>query len=58
VDRRRARAEGISDWQLRHPGILRTSRDTYLPGDLPGDAASDRRRRIDAVLLGARTPPS
>jgi hypothetical protein len=53
VDRRRARAEGISDWQLRHPGILRTSRDTYLPGDLPGDAASDRRRRIDAVLLGA-----
>lgn len=51
TDRRGARAAGVSDWQLRHEGIVRLSRDTYLPradGDL-------LRRRIDAVLLGA--PP-
>jgi len=52
TDRRRARAEGISDWQLRHREVVRTSRDTYL---LRADAA-DLGQRIDAVLLGA--PPS
>ncbi len=48
-DRRTARAEGITEWQLRHRDILRTSRNTYLPGA----AATDLRSRIDAVLLGA-----
>jgi len=49
TDRRTARAEGITEWQLRHRDILRTSRDTYLPGS----AAADLRSRIHAVLLGA-----
>jgi hypothetical protein len=49
TDRRNARAEGITEWQLRHAEILRTSRDTYLPRAV----ASDLRPRIDAVLLGA-----
>jgi hypothetical protein len=49
TDRRAALAGGISDWQLRHRGIVRTSRSTYLPLGL----AADRRHRIDAVLLGA-----
>lgn len=49
TDRRRARADGISDWQLRHDQVVRTSRDTYLPRDL-----SERlRQRVAAVLLGA-----
>jgi len=48
TDRRQARADGITEWQLRHRDILRTSRDTYLPR-----AATDLRSRIDAVLLGA-----
>jgi Protein of unknown function (DUF559) len=48
TDRRRARADGITGWQLRHREVLRTSRDTYLPL-----AATDLRSRIDAVLLGA-----
>lgn len=51
TDRRNARAEGITEWQLRHREILRTSRDTYLPRA----GAADLRSRIDAVLLGA--PP-
>ncbi|MDK3255543.1 endonuclease domain-containing protein [Blastococcus capsensis] len=51
TNRAGARSAGISDWQLRHAGIVRMSRDTYLPR-----AASDvLRQRIDAVLLGA--PP-
>jgi hypothetical protein len=49
TDRRRARADGITDWHLRHRDVVRTSRDTYLP---PG-AAGQLRERIDAVLLGA-----
>jgi Protein of unknown function (DUF559) len=52
TDRRRARADGISDWQLRHREVVRTSRDTYL---LRADA-TELRRRIAAVLIGA--PPS
>jgi hypothetical protein len=51
TDRRRARSAGVSDWQLRHAGIARTSRDTYLPRD----AEAGLRQRVDAVLLGA--PP-
>ena len=49
TDRRRAQADGITDWHLRHRDVVRTSRDTYLP---PG-AAGQLRTRIDAVLLGA-----
>ena len=49
MDRATARREGISDWQLRHRETVRMSRNTYLPGS----AALDARRRIDAVLLGA-----
>ena len=49
TNRRGARSEGITEWQLRHREILRTSRDTYLPLA----AAADLRQRIDAVLLGA-----
>jgi very-short-patch-repair endonuclease len=52
LDRAGARRAGITDWQLRHREILRTSRNTYLPRA----SALDLRRRIDAVLLGA--PPS
>ncbi|WP_409328526.1 DUF559 domain-containing protein [Trujillonella humicola] len=51
TDRRRARRDGISDWQLRHPDTVRSSRDTYLPREV----AADLRGRIAAVLLGA--PP-
>lgn len=47
TDRRGALAEGITDWQLRHPGVRRSSRDTYLP------RASAELERIRAVLLGA-----
>jgi uncharacterized protein DUF559 len=49
TDRRRARAEGISDWQLRHREVARTSRDTYLLRAHAGEL----RGRLDAVLLGA-----
>src|SRR4051794_21323141 len=49
ADRRGARAAGVTDWQLRHRGVARTSRDTYLPRG----ALADVRTRVDAVLLGA-----
>jgi hypothetical protein len=49
TDRRSASAEGITDWHLRHRGVRRISRDTYLPLD---DAA-DLLTRVRAVLLGA-----
>ena len=49
TNRRRARADGVSDWQLRHREVLRTSRDTYLPRAQAGEV----RVRVDAVLLGA-----
>ena len=49
TDRRRARAEGITDWHLRHPGVRRLSRDTYLPLD----EAPALVQRVRAVLLGA-----
>lgn len=52
TDRRRARADGISDWSLRHREVVRTSRDTYLPRAQAGEI----RGRTDAVVLGA--PPS
>jgi very-short-patch-repair endonuclease len=51
TDRRGAREAGVSDWQLRHADVVRTSRDTYLPRA----SADVLRHRIDAVLLGA--PP-
>ncbi|WP_369130162.1 endonuclease domain-containing protein [Modestobacter roseus] len=44
-----ALARGVSDWRLRHPDVVRLSRDTYLPR---GDAA-DLRSRLPAVLLTA-----
>jgi hypothetical protein len=49
VNRRTARAEGITDWHLRHRSVRRTSRDTYLPLD----DAPDLLNRVRAVLLGA-----
>lgn len=49
TDRRRARADGISDWQLRHDQVVRTSRDTYLPRDV----SKRLRQRVAAVLMGA-----
>jgi hypothetical protein len=49
TDRAGARADGVTSWQLRHRGILRSSRDTYLPSA----AAADLRSRVSAVLLGA-----
>jgi hypothetical protein len=49
TDRRRARAEGITDWHLRHRETVRSSRDTYLPRQ----GAQDLLQRITAVLLGA-----
>ena len=49
VNRRTAQAEGISDWHLRHRGVRRISRDTYLPVS----AASDLQQRVRAVLLSA-----
>ncbi len=46
-----ARAEGITDWHLRHRDVARLSRDTYLPrADV-----TDVRTRLPAVLLTA--PP-
>ncbi|WP_176523040.1 endonuclease domain-containing protein [Blastococcus aggregatus] len=50
-DRRGAMAAGVSDWQLRHREVVRSSRDTYLPRA----GVDELRQRIDAVLLGA--PP-
>ncbi len=47
LDRSGARAAGITDWQLRHRDVVRTSRDTYLP-HLAGELD-----RVRAVLLGA-----
>lgn len=47
LDRAGARAAGITDWQLRHREIQRTSRDTYLP------RLADDLDRVRAVLLGA-----
>lgn len=47
LDRAGAAAAGITDWQLRHPGVLRSSRNTYLP------AVADELDRVRAVLLGA-----
>jgi very-short-patch-repair endonuclease len=44
-----ARAAGITDRQLQHPGIQRLSRDTYLPRVVAGDL----RQRLAAVLLTA-----
>lgn len=49
TDRRRARADGITDWHLRHRDVVRSSRDTYLPAGADGGVP----RRIEAVLLGA-----
>src|SRR6185503_11745392 len=49
TDRRSARADGITDWHLRHGAVRRTSRDTYLPlCDAP-----DLLQRVRAVLMGA-----
>lgn len=44
-----ARAAGITDRQLQHPGVERLSRDTYLPRALAGDL----RQRLAAVMLTA-----
>jgi hypothetical protein len=49
TDRAGARAAGVTDWQLRHLEIVRSSRDTYLPATMSGDV----RARVTAVLLGA-----
>lgn len=46
-----ARQAGITDWQLRHPDVVRLSRDTYLPRS----HASDLRTRLPAVLMTAPT---
>jgi hypothetical protein len=47
LDRAGAAALGITDWQLRHQDVVRTSRDTYLP------LLADHLDRVRAVLLGA-----
>jgi hypothetical protein len=44
-----ARTDGVTDWQLRHLEIVRSSRDTYLPAAM----ADDVRARVAAVLIGA-----
>lgn len=49
IDRQGAYSAGLTDWHLRHRGVRRTSRDTYLPLD----AAVDLHQRVRAVLLGA-----
>jgi uncharacterized protein DUF559 len=51
VTRSLARASGLSDRDLRHPGVERMSRDTYLPRALSGDLHA----RMAAVLLNS--PP-
>jgi hypothetical protein len=43
------RSSGLSDRELRHPYVVRLSRDTYLPRALTGERAS----RFAAVLLTA-----
>lgn len=45
------RASGLNERELRHPDVVRLSRDTYLPRALRGELAS----RLAAVLLTA--PP-
>ncbi|TFV79219.1 DUF559 domain-containing protein [Blastococcus sp. CT_GayMR19] len=52
TDRAGARAAGVTDWQLRHLEVVRSSRDTYLPAAMVDDV----RARVAAVLLGA--PPT
>ncbi|WP_167759071.1 DUF559 domain-containing protein [Blastococcus sp. TF02A_35] len=47
LDRRGARAAGITDWHLRHAEVRRSSRDTYLP------RASTGLEQVRAVLIGA-----
>lgn len=47
LDRSGARAAGITDWQLRHRDVVRSSRNTYLP------QLADQLDRVRAVLLGA-----
>lgn len=47
LDRGAAASAGITDWQLRHRDVLRTSRNTYLPQD------ATHLDRVRAVLLGA-----
>ena len=49
TDRVGARADGVTDWQLRHLEIVRSSRDTYLPAATADDVPT----RVAAVLLGA-----
>lgn len=49
TDRRRARADGITDWHLRHRDVTRISRDTYLPRA----ATTELELRVAAVRLGA-----
>ena len=49
TDRAGARAAGVTDWQLRHLEIVRSSRDTYVPASMSGDV----RARVAAVLLGS-----
>lgn len=39
----------MTDWQLRHLEVVRSSRDTYLPATMAGDPHA----RVAAVLLGA-----
>jgi Protein of unknown function (DUF559) len=46
-----ALAEGVTDWQLRHPDVVRLSRDTYLRRCDDGDVRS----RLPAILMTA--PP-
>jgi hypothetical protein len=43
------RASGLNERELRHPDVVRLSRDTYLPRALRGDLTS----RLAAVLLTA-----
>jgi hypothetical protein len=45
------RASGLSERELRHPDVVRLSRDTYLPRALRGELTS----RLAAILLTA--PP-
>lgn len=47
LDRAGARAAGITDWQLRHGDVVRSSRNTYLP------ARAGELDRVRAVLMGA-----
>ncbi len=51
VTRGAVRAAGLSDRHLRHPGLTRLSRDTYLPRALSDDVGA----RLAAVLMTA--PP-